>query len=400
MGLRKLNRFNRRTQSINSVDELLDLTAREVQQLGYDKACFYLPNDTNPQQLKVFSQNPKCPPYIEIQGDRLIAELVLNDQPIVIEDVMKDPRTNRDHVAKDQRSLIYIPLHFPDESFGIFNVGTFGDQGCLVPDSDGLEYLIGLGHQISIALGRLRHRASVRQTNLRLTKVQKMENLGLLASGVVHEFNNMLTVIGININAAKMFCAEEAAKELDIATEAANRIRDLSRQLLSIGRVDDTRKALNVNDTVLHIGALLGKVLPKDIEITMDLDAEIPLVMATVEQMNQVILNLSLNAKDAMPNGGKLKLRTSYQDDEVLMEVQDTGTGIQPRVLDRIFEPFFTTKEYKLGSGLGLSVVQGLVESLDGRIECKSQVGAGTTFSIYLPSIEGSQSRSPMTSTQ
>ena len=226
---------------------------------------------------------------------------------------------------------------------------------------------------------------------------QKMEAVGQLAAGIAHDFNNLVLAIDLNVNLAmrapNMNKQEQFCNEIKRATQRA---ADLTRQLLALGRRPRaTLVPLDLNVTVRGMLKLLHRLIPESIEIEFLPDAAIPAVSADVGQIEQVVLNLCLNARDAMPEGGKLTIATEAFDDDPLMHrsggrgvalsIADTGIGMSEKVRDRIFEPFFTTKAPGQGTGLGLATAYAIVEQHGGRLRVDSQPGQGARFEIRLP---------------
>jgi PAS domain S-box-containing protein len=236
-----------------------------------------------------------------------------------------------------------------------------------------------------------------------LRQVQKMESIGQLAGGVAHDFNNILTVI--QGNASLLIDAKKLSEaDVDLAKQivhAAERAAGLTRQLLVFSRKQVMQPAhLSLNEVVGNMTKMLQRILGEDIALRSDYTSNLPLILADAGMIEQVLLNLAVNARDAMPAGGRLMIATSsetigeeYAQQNpaatpgrcVCLSVSDTGCGIAPEHRLHIFEPFFTTKEIGKGTGLGLATVYGIVKQHRGWIEIESQVGKGTTFHIYLP---------------
>jgi PAS domain S-box-containing protein len=243
-----------------------------------------------------------------------------------------------------------------------------------------------------------------RNLELQLRHVQKMESIGQLAGGVAHDFNNMLTVIQghaslLALEPTLNETAQESAKGILLAAESA---ATLTRQLLTFSRrqVIQTRE-LNLNDIIESIIKMLRRVLGKNVALQFTA-GDIPPVLADMGMLEQVLMNLAVNARDAMPDGGTLNIHTgtetiseafARQNPEasagrfVRLEIADTGCGIPSENLSKIFEPFFTTKEAGKGTGLGLAIVYGIVRQHRGWITLQSKAGCGTTFKIYLPAV-------------
>lgn len=232
---------------------------------------------------------------------------------------------------------------------------------------------------------------------------QKMQAIGQLAGGVAHDFNNVLTaIIGFSdLLLAKHRPTDPAFADIMNIKQNANRAANLVRQLLAFSRRQTLRpEVLSLIDVISDLGNLLGRLLGEKVDLKVVHGRDIGLVKIDVNQFEQVIINLAVNARDAMPNGGTLTVRTSNATvterrtsdlqvmppgEYVLCEVQDTGTGIPKDILDKIWEPFFSTKDVGKGTGLGLSTVYGIIKQTGGFIFCDSVVGHGTVFRIYLP---------------
>ena len=220
-----------------------------------------------------------------------------------------------------------------------------------------------------------------------LRQSQKMEAVGRLAGGVAHDFNNLLTVITLSSHMLLDLLkpGPEAEQVKDIA-DAADRASALTRQLLTFGRKDVLApRVLDINAAVRDAESMLRRLIGEDILLIVELDDDAWPVTIDPGHLSQVLMNLSVNARDAMPRGGTLVIRTVNVDNHVCLCVSDTGVGMPADVVARVFEPFFTSKGVGKGTGLGLAVVHGIVEQSGGRIDVESEPGRGTTFSIYLP---------------
>jgi two-component system cell cycle sensor histidine kinase/response regulator CckA len=241
-----------------------------------------------------------------------------------------------------------------------------------------------------------------RRLEARYQQASKMEAVGQLAAGVAHDFNNLLTVI---IGYAEIMAADDAdaARHTDEVREilsAATSATGLTKQLLAFSRQQVLHsKPLDVNALIVHMHGLLSRLIGVQIEIVKDLSSTLSLAFADRGQLEQVVMNLVVNARDAMPDGGRVTIVTrdvelddaSFQNEAVapgryvMLAISDTGTGMGEETHRRLFEPFYTTKESGKGTGLGLSTTYGIVKQSKGYIDVDTKLGSGTTFKVYLP---------------
>ncbi|MEA5419410.1 response regulator [Spirulina sp. CCNP1310] len=243
-----------------------------------------------------------------------------------------------------------------------------------------------------------------KQLEAQFLRAQRLESLGTLASGIAHDLNNILTPV---LSVAQLLplkfpdLNEQTRNLLTILETSARRGSDLIKQILSFARgIEGKRVCLQVNHLITEIRHIIRQTLPKSIDIFVEVDPDLWMVHGDVTQLHQVLMNLCVNARDAMPHGGSLSITAAnVMVDEVLarhhleaiagphveITISDTGMGIAPALLPRIFDPFFTTKEIGKGTGLGLSAVLGIVKSHGGFIDVQSQIHGGSQFHIYLP---------------
>jgi PAS domain S-box-containing protein len=264
-------------------------------------------------------------------------------------------------------------------------------------------------------IGAISDRTQQQSLEGQLRQSQKMEAIGRLAGGIAHDFNNILTVIRMSSEFLLEDMPESDEKHQDAREimKAADRASRLTRQLLTFSRHQVLKPTLlSLNDIISEMDGMVRRVVPESIELITQLDPELAMVRTDAGQMEQMILNLVINAADAMPKGGRLVIRTSNTavdasfsashldvppGDYVCTTVSDTGFGMDQETVSRIFEPFFTTKGVGKGTGLGLSTVHGIVTQSGGKIWVYSERGLGTTFKIFLPRGEGvaTPSRTP-----
>ncbi len=264
------------------------------------------------------------------------------------------------------------------------------------------HYVMDKGHPVGIE-GIARDVTERRRLQDELKQAQKMEAIGQLAGGIAHDFNNLLTVIGgyAELALSNVDESHPAHRALMKIQEAERRAADVTARLLAFSRRQMTRpEPLNLNDVVSGMQQMLRPIIPEDINVSLRLASSSGLVFADRGQVEQILMNLVVNARDAMPRGGQLEIATEALDVTlpdavnhagvpagayVMLSVADTGTGMDEKTLGHIFEPFFTTKEKGKGTGLGLPMVYGVVHQHKAHIRVTSEPGKGTQFRIYFP---------------
>ncbi len=231
-------------------------------------------------------------------------------------------------------------------------------------------------------------RNRIAELEAQLSQSQKLLAIGSLAGGVAHDFNNLLTAIlgYVSLLREEPGASPQILEALDVIENAADRASHLTGRLLGFARKGlPKREKVDIHHTLAEVQALLKHTIDKGIRLESDFAAASPHIMGDPSQLFQVFLNLALNARDAMPDGGFLRLSTADDDGFVRISVSDTGVGIPDHLRERIFEPFFTTKSPDKGTGMGLTVVQTIVRAGGGRIELRQDNQHGTRFDILLP---------------
>ncbi|MBN9390293.1 MAG: response regulator [Chloroflexi bacterium] len=319
-------------------------------------------------------------------------QVVATGQPVIIEFDFQTPEGLRYYQSR------LVPEFGPDGKEAVSVLAIARD----ITELKGAE----------LKLRNSQDRFDVSQENLRLSQEQlhqarKLESIGRLAGGIAHDFNNLLTAISGYSDLMLLNLSEDAPmwNDLQEILKATDRAAQLTHQLLAFSRRQVLQPAvINLNTVIKDINRMLARLISEDIELINSLDPNLKPVMADPGQLGQVLLNLAVNSRDAMPHGGKIFIETTnvYLDEDysqlnqylvksghyIRLVVSDTGTGMDAETQEHVFEPFFTTKEHGKGTGLGLATAYGIVTQSGGYISLFSEKGKGTTIMIYLPAYE------------
>jgi signal transduction histidine kinase len=343
----------------------------------------------------IFEELPRVP----IAGDPMMAELLRGEAVVVVNDARIDPRTNKEIVNRlHNRTIVNVPMRVGTQMLGSLGVGTFGDEGVLPPTPEELDSLVIFSVQLAAAFDRVHaaerhHRVEQERQalQLRLESLQRVELMGVLASGVAHDLNNLLTVIQSGIDALVMGPDAEAEAEARGAIDQAVLV---CRQLLALGRPRAPRREpIDLKGRLEATLRLVLPAIPSGVVVSRHLQPHPPVVGDQV-QLDQAFANLLINARDAVGERGSIEVRTDSMSfgaahpdwarpgEFARVSVSDSGVGVPPELLERIFDPLFTTKQQ--GTGLGLAVVASVVQQHQGLVRCESHPG-NTRFELYLP---------------
>ncbi len=347
-------------------------------------------------------------------GESLAGQVAATGRPLLLRDPASHPSMLPEHAQAMRRlgyhGMLTVPARVGDRVVGVLSFLTRREEGFSTED---LAIATAFASHAAVALenSRLLHESrraydELAQTQGQLEQAQKMDAIGRLAGGVAHDFNNLLTVIlgRTDILLTQIKAEDPLRRGIALIQRTAGRAAELTKQLLAFSRKQVLEAVvLDLGVVTTDMKEMLARLIGEDIALVTNLAATLGHVKADRGQIEQVVMNLAINARDAMPQGGQLVVETANADldDEyvrrnvgsrpgphVMLAVSDSGVGI-PRELQRhIFEPFFTTKEQGKGTGLGLATVYGIVKQSGGYIEVDSKPGRGTTFRIYLPRVD------------
>lgn len=341
---------------------------------------------------------------IDASGDKLIQMAERAKEPFVIEDMRLHPLADQKQVAFfGNRTAICIPMYDAAANIGPLVIPTYADEGVKPPTADELEFLIQMGSLVAVVIGRLRAETAQREAEGRAAQVERMQSLGRMAGEVAHDFNNLLVSILTNVDLAVDELSTHPARELlDDVREAAVRASKLTRQLLAFSRGQVLNKrSVAIDVMVASLKRLLDPMMPKHVRLAVQVHSRLGEVQIDADQLERAVMNLVVNARDAIGDKqGTITIEAERVDvvDEsiaaqgelaagsyLVLSISDDGTGMDEQTRARIFEPFFTTKPLERGTGLGLSVVDGVVRQHGGSVHVYSEPGQGTTFKLYIP---------------
>lgn len=347
----------------------------------------------------------------EIVGDEICygggttGTAIRTGKPCVARDITYDPASTAwcdSAVRKGYSSSIALPLQDEKRIFGALSIYASEPDAF---DQKEVDLLTDLAHDLSHGIIWLRERDRLRQLERQLLQAQKMEAVGQLAGGVAHDFNNILSaIISYSFILRNRMKEDDASRNtIDNILSLSDRASRITKGLLAFGRKQNFEFVpVKLNDIIRNVENLLAKFAGEDVEFRAGLSDLDPGIIADINQIEQVIINLVINARDSMPDGGILTVGTDITElDEdfrksqgfgedgiyALLSVRDTGTGMDEETRRRIFEPFFTTKGPDKGTGLGLSVTYGIVKQHNGYITADSEPGKGSIFRVYFPAI-------------
>jgi len=397
----RLEVFARELQSIHRWTELVHFVCEEIRgALGYQTA-WVCRVDVPTQQVTVSTVTGLKSAQMSSQSysyadDVYLQGMLTAPGPIVIEDAQTHPDVNREVVtALGNRTIVNVPMRLMGTPFGVVGAGTFGDEGVHLPSPSGLEHLANVALHLAAASARIRLNEDESNSAALEARRRRFDDLVVLAGGFAHDFRNLLSVI---IGNADLLRASGPCVELSQIIEAATQATNLTDRLTTLS--DDRPLQLvptDVNLQLTQIVETVSTIVPPGIRLELVTDDALPIAAADASELHRVMLNLCINAADAMPSGGTLHIETACADPaadyDLIVTVSDTGTGIDAESLESIFEPYFTTKGRR-GTGLGLAICAAILEQHGGKLSVQTELGTGSTFTLHLraatpvPSIE------------
>jgi signal transduction histidine kinase len=406
--LSALHEISRSMQTLD-LDEILHLILDGVTKaIGFDRTRLYLINEGKTRlecKMAVGIEKGKIE-GIALPLDKensMLARSVIEKKPFIVEDALHDPRVNKElKKLFGLKSFAVVPLIGRDKVLGAITADNLFSDRLITPEE--FESLITFTNQAGLALEnakmyeelksfshQLEERVKIatqdlKRTQDKLIQSEKLAALGKLTAGIAHEIRNPLTSIKVLIHslAKKMTDAETKEKDIGVIEDEIERVNQIINRFLDFARPKEPEfSSVDINQALEQtINLVSGKVKEQNVLLKKELSS-LPHIQADREQMKQVFLNLFLNALQAMPEGGRLRTKTTLKGQSIRIEIQDEGTGIPERIKNKLFEPFFTTKEE--GIGLGLSMVKRIIDDHKGSIKVRNSHPQGTVFTINLP---------------
>lgn len=376
------------SDSVSVFDSLLDLT-RQV--IPVEESMIFEVGDSR-SRVKPFLS--VCTEYMAKGCQHLLEEGIL-DWVIEQKKTTVVPDLNASVGEIGERNFVVVPLVLNNEAIGVYVIRSAKTRRAF---SDQELTLLGvLANEAAVAIENIRNIEKLKNAADELKKSQaqmvhaaKLASLGELAGGIAHEINNPLQILLGHVTLLSQ--GKDVEHRIEIIRNQVQRIAQITRQLVSFSRSvpeELDHEPLNINWAVNEMIALVDyQFKNRGIEFDLRFSDELPPLDSNKNYLQQGFLNLLLNAKDAMPNGGKMLISTEYSNGKILIHFSDTGTGIKKENLAKIFEPFFTTKEPGKGTGLGLPITRGIMRKFGGDIKVDSVEGRGTTFTVLLPAKE------------
>ncbi len=429
----RLSAVNTMAEAVNTTlksDELLEKAYGIIKDL-FSFDVFYLAlydekNETLDYRIFIDKKIRKEPARKHLNEGHVSALQVIKSRKALnienLSEYLKDsPDIKQQEIAELPITLLAVPLRIGERITGVISIQSYSKN---VYSKEDEEFLYTLADQIAIALENARLFKNLRNELIQrknvedqLVQAQKMEAVGRLAGGIAHDFNNLLTaIIGYTDLLFTEVTDEHIISELTEIKKASRRAATLTSQLLAFSRKQFlSLEILDINRVVMDMESMLRRLIREDIDLEIVLSRDPCLVKSDRGQLNQVIMNLAVNARDVMPKGGKLTIETAnvelgeeYIKEHldvrpgyyVMLAVSDTGSGMDRETIKHIFEPFFTTKEPGKGTGLGLSMAYGIIKQSNGEIYVYSEPGKGTIFKIYLPGVEPGRQTTKTNKTQ
>jgi len=375
--------------------ELIATAVREIAvRLPAYRVC-YATMESGHHLTVIHSVEPPGVPSLEgtVVSTTLVQEYFASYRPpqrLIISDIEEEPRLAavRSFLrSMAVRAALLVPLAQDQEKVEMIALTT---PEAHLWSAHEIVTLSEVAQRLSLARRHAETLAEQGRLEELLRHAQKMEAIGRLAGGIAHDFNNLLAVIGgySRLLADSPLLDDAARRRVEVIRQAAEKGIALTSQLLAFSRKEAvTPEILDLNEVMTHLQGMLAQLIGEDVELIWSPADDPGMIEADAGQIAQILLNLAINARDAMPRGGMLVIQTRNLESSVLLSVRDTGCGMDAATQSRIFEPFFTTKAPGHGSGLGLATVAEIVQQLGGTIHVESAPGAGTAFRIYLPRV-------------